>query len=217
MRAFISHAQRERAIALRLGALLETLQIEAFLAHRDLRVSQDWRDTIVAELTSCDIFIPLLSAAFKESDWCGHESGMAVGRSDAALIIPISVDGTDPYGLLSNLQCHTLENEEALEEAILDAIGSKWPAVVIDLLIPRLDRAHSFRAAEDLMRPLVPYFDRLERAQATEIARKSVQNAQIWSAHLCRTEYLPAFLRLNGRRIPRDVLRSLRYQVEEQR
>jgi hypothetical protein len=67
------------------------------------------------------------------------------------------------------------------------------------------------------MKPLVPYFSGLTRAQATLIARKSVENGQIWSAALCRTEYLPAFMRLNRRRIPADVLRALRFQVAEQR
>jgi hypothetical protein len=217
MRAFISHARSNQDVALNIRDLLEGIGVETFVAHLDLRPSQEWRNVIVDQLRSCELFVPLLSSAFKRSDWCGHETGMAIGRSEALVILPISIDGAEPFGLLSNLQSYSLEGGEVSEEIFLSAIGSKWPAVVVDLYIQRLDGAHSFRAAESLMKPLVPYFSGLTRAQATLIARKSVENGQIWSAALCRTDYLPAFMRLNRRRIPADVLRALRFQVAEQR
>ena len=216
MRAFISHARGNQDVALNVRNLLEAIGVETFVAHLDLRPSQEWRDGIIDQLRSCELFVPLLSSAFKRSDWCGHETGMAIGRLDSLMILPISLDGTEPFGLLSNLQSYSLEGGEVSEEIFLSAIGSKWPAVVVDLYIQRLDGAHGFRTAENLMRPLVPYFSGLTRTQATLIARKSVGNAQIWSAALCRTEYLPAFMRLNRRRIPADVLRALRFQVTEQ-
>ena len=179
MKAFISHARSNQDVALNLKDLLEAIGLETFVAHLDLRPSQDWRNVIVDQLRSCELFVPLLSSAFKRSDWCGHEAGMAIGRSEALLILPISLDGTEPFGLLSNLQSYSLEGGEVSEEIFLSAIGSKWPAVAVDLYIQRLDGAHSFRAAESLMRPLVPYFAGLTRAQATLIARKSVENGQI--------------------------------------
>jgi hypothetical protein len=217
MKAFISHSSSEQEAAVALRSLLEDLDIEPFLAHNDIRASQQWSERIISELKECKVFVAMLSRAFKRSDWCAQESGAAILRRDAIVIIPISLDGTKPYGFLSHYQCHSATDGEVPSSVILDAVGTKWPSLVIDILIRRLDRARSFRAAEMLIAPLVPYFDQLTRTQATQMAKKAVENGQIWSAQLCRDSYLPVFLRLNKRRLPANLLKALQYQVKEQK
>jgi hypothetical protein len=217
MKAFISHSSSEQDVAVALKSVLEDLEIEPFLAHNDIRASQQWSEQILSELNNCDVFVGLLSRAFKRSDWCAQETGAAILRRDAIVIIPISLDGTKPYGFLSHYQCHSVLDGEVPSSVILDAVSTKWPSHVIDTLIRGLDRAHSFRAAETLIAPLVPYFDQLTRAQAGQIAKKAVENGQIWSANLCRESYLPTFLRMNRRRLPANLLNALQYQVKEQK
>jgi hypothetical protein len=217
MKAFISHSSSEQEAAVALKSVLEELNIEPFLAHNDIRASQQWSERIISELKECNVFVALLSRAFKRSDWCAQESGAAILRRDDIVIIPISLDGTKPYGFLSHYQCHSALDGKVPSSMILDAVGTKWPSRVIDILIRGLDRAHSFRAAETLIAPLVPYFDQLTRAQATQIAKKAIENGQIWSAHLCRESYLPTFLRLNKRRLSTNLLKALQYQVNEQK
>ena len=215
MKAFISHATVDREFALAAKYALTRTGIESFLAHEDLRVSQEWKARILEELKICDIFVGLLSTSFRRSKWCGQELGAAVQRG-SVLIIPISLDDTIPYGFIADLQAHRVRHGELTAQVMWDAVGTRWPAVVIDALIESLDRAHSFRAAEELMAPLQRYFGLMTRQQAMTFADKAIQNGQIWNAHLCHSVYLPEFLRLNKRRLETDTRRALQFQVEHQ-
>jgi hypothetical protein len=83
-------------------------------------------------------------------------------------------------------------------------------------LLGPVEHASSFREAEKLIKPLVPYFDRFSKDQAATLARMAVGNGQIWSAKLCFEEYLPQFLKLNKTKIRRSLYTALKYQVENQ-
>ena len=215
MKAFISHATADRGVALAAREALVQSGVDCFLAHEDLRVSQQWKTRILEELGVCDIFVPIVSRAFRRSNWCGQELGAAVQR-DSVLIVPVSVDGTVPYGFISDLQAHPVVDGEIAASVIRDAVATRWPSVVIDSLIEALDNAHSFRVAEALLAPLQPYFAQLTRRQASDIADKAIENAQIWNAQLCRTVYLPEFLQLNKRRLESEKRKALQFQIEHQ-
>ena len=215
MKAFISHATIDREMALASKEVLARMGVESFVAHEDLLVSQLWKARILEELQSCDIFVCLLSNAFKKSKWCSQELGAVVQRG-SVLIVPISLDSTKPYGFIADLQGHRIQNDELPAQIMMDAVATRWPALVIDALIVGLDKAHSFRAAEGLMAPLQRYFSQMTRGQATLFAEKSIGNGQIWSANLCRSVYLPEFLRWNKRRLDTETRRALKYQIEHQ-
>ena len=80
MRAFISYSTDDKKHAGAVKVALDEIKIESFLAHDDLHVSEEWKERILKELKKCDIFVPLLSEAFKRSDWCGQETGILVNR-----------------------------------------------------------------------------------------------------------------------------------------
>jgi hypothetical protein len=103
MRAFISYSHHDRKRGSEVKDILNAVEIEAFLAHNDIDVSQEWRSRILHELKECKIFIPLLSQAFKSSEWAPQEVGIAASRP-RVLIIPISLDGTNPFGFIAHLQ-----------------------------------------------------------------------------------------------------------------
>lgn len=215
MKAFISHATVDKELALAAKDALAQTGIDSFLAHEDLRVSQEWKAMILEQLNLCDIFVAVLSTSFKKSKWCSQELGAVIQRG-SVLIIPISLDNTAPYGFVADLQAYHVQNDELPIQVMQDAVATRWPEIVIDKLIAALDRAYSFRAAEELMAPLQRYFSQMTRRQANALAEKAIQNGQIWNAHLCHSIYLPEFLRLNKRRLEGETRRALQYQVEHQ-
>src|ERR1700733_5688190 len=100
--AFISYSHKDRKDSAEAKAVLAEVGIEAFLAHDDLLVSEEWRERIIEELQRCDIFVPLLSANFLESKWASQEVGFIISRPDVA-IAPVSIDGTPPFGFISHV------------------------------------------------------------------------------------------------------------------
>jgi TIR domain-containing protein len=215
IKAFISYSSKDKKYGAAVRAALDKVNLESFLAHDDLRVSEEWKARILVELKQCKIFVPLLSKAFKSSAWCGQETGFVLERGKV-LIIPLSIDGTVPYGFISHLQCHRIPSTGVDPQIFLDAVGRKWPTVVIEVLLKPVAKAGSFRHAEELIKPLVPYFERFSKDQATRFAHMAVDNGQIWDAYLCREKYLPQFLKLNKKKIPPSLSKALKYQIETQ-
>ena len=64
------------------------------------------------------------------------------------------------------------------------------------------------------MRPLVPLFPMFTPDDAQTLAGASVRNNQIWPAHLCKDEYLPELIRVQGQNIEPRTLRALSYQIK---
>lgn len=215
LKAFISYSTKDKKHGAAVKSALDKIQVESFLAHDDLNVSEEWKNRILAELKECEVFIPLLSEAFKTSDWCAQETGIVVERDDV-LILPLSIDGTIPYGFISHLQHHRIPSPGIDPKTILAAIGRKWPSVVIEVLLKPVKNAGSFREAERVIEPLVPYLKRFSRDQATRFATMAAENGQIWLAHLCFANYLPEFLKFNKTKIPLPLYKRLKYQVENQ-
>src|SRR3989442_12465292 len=103
MKAFISYSHHDRKRGSDIKKVLSTFEIEVFLAHDDIHISQEWRDRIIRELKECKNFFPLLNQAFKTSDWGPQEKGVGAFRR-GVLIIPRSIDVTVPFGFLSHFQ-----------------------------------------------------------------------------------------------------------------
>ncbi len=80
-------------------------------------------------------------------------------------------------------------------------------------MISRVRDAGSFRSAEAAMRPLVGQFAGLTQTELDALVSASIQNGQVWSASLCRSEYLPELIRVNRPRIRPSDLKALEYQV----
>ena len=215
MRAFISYSTKDKKYGADVKAVLEKIALESFLAHDDVRVSEEWKQRILQELKKCEIFVPLLSVSFKSSDWCGQETGFVVERGKV-LIIPLSIDGTMPYGFISHLQGHQSPPSGIDPQTILGAVGGKWPSIAIDALLKAVEGARSFRGAEALIESLLPYFRRFSKEQASRLAGMAIDNAQIWAAKLCHEKYLPLFLKFNRTKISPPLHRALKYQIENQ-
>ena len=69
LRLFLSYSHKDKRIA---GAIKEAFNhygMEAFLAHEDIQIGQDWRNTILNNLKQFDVFVAVISKNFTESDW----------------------------------------------------------------------------------------------------------------------------------------------------
>jgi len=213
LKAFISYSTTDKAAGAEVKRALNAFGVDSFLAHNDLRISDEWKDRILEELTQCHIFVPLLSKAFRTSNWTQQETGIAVSRK-GVLIIPLSLDGTVPFGFISHIQGKEVPESGAESSMFQDLLLEWFPRAIIPALIERAAEASSFRGAEALVEPLVDLFPVFSKKEANQFATAAVAKRQIWSADLCRTEYLPAFLKSQGKNISRKTLKALKYQIE---
>lgn len=213
MKAFISYSTKEKQFGAAVKAIFDKIGIESFLAHNDLHVSEEWKTRILSELKSCNIFVPLLSKSFKESDWCNQEIGVIANRR-GVLVIPISLDGLTPYGFISQIQGHFVRDDKIDRGIFYTAIGKKWPEIIVDVLLRSMEHVHEFRTAEAVVEPLTHYFRHFNEVQANKFAELAVNNGQIWNASLCQEKFLPEFLKINKDKIKRTLYRALKFQIE---
>jgi TIR domain-containing protein len=188
--AFISYSAQEKIYGGAVKRVFEEFGIDSFLAHEDLEVSQEWRNRILEELARYQIFVLLLSKAFRESQWAPQEIGLIVGRPDV-LVIPLSIDGQMPFGFISHLQGRKIASLETIDELLIPPLGKAHPHAVIPGMIRRIERAGSYRYAEYVMKPLVPLFRELNAKELDALVEASIENGQVWSAEKCRMQYLP--------------------------
>jgi hypothetical protein len=211
--AFISYSTKEKQYGAQVKRILVEYGIESFLAHEDLKVSEEWKERILEELLHCDIFIPLLSKAFRESDWAPQEIGVIAGRQDVA-VIPLSIDGTMPFGFILHLQGKRISPDGVSEELLIPPLAKKHPHKIIPSMIRGIAEAGTFRRAEAAMKPLVPLFPALTDDELDALVTASIGNNQVWSATHCQGEYLPQLIEMHRRRIDPKKLKALEYQVE---
>jgi hypothetical protein len=210
--AFISYSHKDHKYGAQAKSALAEVGLQAFLAHDDISVSDEWRKRILEELNRCDLFVPLLSKDFLASEWAPQEVGFITSRPEVT-IAPISLDGTTPFGFISHVQSRRITENGITLELLVDQLVERMPRKILPGLIRIASNAGSFRFAEARMRPLVPYFGRLKPDEAQALAEASMRNGQIWSASLCRTEYLPELVRRQAKNISPKTLRALKYQI----
>jgi len=201
LRLFLSYSHKDKRIA---GAIKEAFNhygIEAFLAHENIQVGQEWRNTILNNLKQFDVFVAIVSKNFTDSNWTDQEVGFAICQEKT--IVPISIDGQMPYGFLEMIQaitkfeCREYKKNRYSSEIILDCKESVFEIIRIiaskpefkenlkDILIRSLSNIFSYANAEkhfEILNSLQPF----SKEQINEIINQSIQNNQIYPANGCR-------------------------------
>lgn len=213
LRAFISYSTTDKLVGADVKGVLGEFGVDSFLAHDDLRVSEEWKGRILEELARCDIFVPLLSKAFRSSDWASQETGIAFGRK-TVLIIPLSIDGTTPFGFISHIQGIKIPDAGVSNHMFQEPLIKRFPRKMIPRLIKRVENARNFRGAEAVVKPLVEHFPIFTRNEANQFATAASNNNQVWSASLCRSDYLPAFLEIHRKNLRPKILKVLEHQIK---
>lgn len=215
LRGFISYSINDKGAAGVVKDYLTGLGVSCFTAHDDLGISDEWRQRIVEELHRMEVFVALLSASFKTSDWAPQELGFAVARADVP-IIPLSLDGTNPFGFISHLQGKRFSTP-LTDSLFLAPLHRSYPRQLIVALIDRMGRASSFRGAEALMEPLRLLFKDFTPIEVDAFVEACIANNQIWDAGLCAADYIPDFIELHRHRIRAARLTVLEYQITDRR
>jgi len=178
---FLSHSNKQKELAGQLKRGLEnSIKCEIFLAHDDLEGGEDWAEGIRNRIKNCGYFLVLLSEEYHNSKYTDQEAGIAYAYDKP--IIPISIDGTIPYGFMSKYQpikAPTL-NKTTIHEIAKQIINKDIPMKErLDYYIQLLTNSYSFNNAIFLS-DLLPYDYEYSKEQINKLARIMIQNDQVY-------------------------------------
>lgn len=108
-RLFVSHIAKDKHQATFIKNALEYYGISCFVAHEDIRPTQQWLGEIEKALNVMDGMLAVHTAGYSQSIWCQQEVGFALGRD--VKIISIR-NGEDPVGFISKDQAITQDGKE---------------------------------------------------------------------------------------------------------
>lgn len=203
----MSYSTKDKLIAKEIKEIISELNLEVFLAHEDISVSEEWRNRILNEISKTNIFVCLLSKNYLESEWCLQESGIAIYKKDK--IIPLSVDGTIPPGCINHIQSIKIDSSPINSDQIINAFEKVDHNIVINYHISNFQKSASYRNAEANMSKLVAYYEILNNDQIDKIFQGILSNVQIHHAGKCASEYIPNFLNRYGNKLDSDELEFL--------
>lgn len=101
IKIFLSYSKEDKVLAGKIKEGLENIGFECFLAHDDITPSKNWPKKIENELDNTDVFIPILTENFQQSQWANQEVGIAYKLEK--IIIPLKKN-VDPEGFISDIQ-----------------------------------------------------------------------------------------------------------------
>lgn len=180
VRAFVSYSSEDNILAGHIKDGLEKYGLETFLAHEDIDPAEEWQQVILENLESTDVFIPIVTSNFTLSKWTDQESGIAFTKEK--VIVPISVDGNNPYGFIGKFQGMKVDSKSPIDcSEIIRAIIRRKPQLetqIIDSLIKSFAASRSWNSAKERASLLLT-FEKMTQEQANEMFRATVQNTEI--------------------------------------
>jgi hypothetical protein len=183
LRIFISYAINDKVAAGALKDILESMYLEVFLAHDDIQPTEEWRERILRELESCDVFLPLLTNDFRKSQWTDQEVGFALANGKVIVSLKVEID---PYGFLGKYQAmkHDSDNPKGTAEKLMVVLAGKKETqeAVKDCLIKTYAESVTFKEANSNTQLLKKTIDLsgLNRIQINEVIVAASFNDQIY-------------------------------------
>jgi len=121
---FFSYSHEDKILAGKMATLLRDKEVDVFLAHDDIEITETWRKEIFKHLKSSNFLLALLTPNFEKSTWANQETGYMHGRGEK--VIPLIVAKTDikKFGFLEALQGLPVNKEKLTDcvDAILKVI-----------------------------------------------------------------------------------------------
>jgi hypothetical protein len=215
MEAFISYSHFDKGTAAWVKSKLESLGINAFLAHEDIEPTSEWQEEIVKQLRICDIFIPILTTGFYSSSWTDQETGFAVCRE--ILIIPLAA-GEIPYGFINKYQAYSLDlnDPDGFRNKMVKILSksSDTSEEFLDLLIGVFGDSTSFDQAGSNMGWLLTIKKHLTKNQKTKIIELAASNEQIHYSFSARRK-LRVFLDGFGDKLKVSLVKDLEEKMSK--
>lgn len=141
-RLFISHVSKYKKSATYLKICLKEYGIDCFVAHEDIKPSEEWQDQIEGALFSMDALCAIIVPEFKKSDWCDQEVGIAFGQHKVC--VALNKAGL-PYGFLGKFQAIKADQKglqtQEVARWVWDALcnnevtRTKYNKIITDLLL----------------------------------------------------------------------------------
>ena len=212
LRVFLSYSTRDKSFASQVKRNLELRGCSVFLAHKDLRPSEEWQQRILQELNISVVFLPLITDNFRSSEWTDQEAGYALARG--IVVLPVTVAPVDsPHGFLGSFQALPLHTgtprtiEATCKEAyriILDrtCVGGAVKSRAVRQFAQSGSYAES-RSALRALWELAPF----DREQTDTILHAAMGNNQIYDPPE-RLENIILFAVKHGDRASPDVLQA---------
>lgn len=188
LKAFISHSRKDYESALKVYEMLNDAEIECFLAQKDLKIGDDWISTILQKLKSSNMFILILSENFRKSEWCNHEASIAFSeyKSNDALLVPICLDNTMPYGIFQGIKGINFSDFNSLDEFVelinvpntyFENSLKKVKCEDVNNLIDELSYSASYSTSNEIFKKLSTKKVTVE--QVNEILEIAIVNEQV--------------------------------------
>lgn len=114
---FISYATEDKILAGKLKKELDTIGFKSFLAHEDIEPTAKWRDRIISDLKTANIFIALRTKNYINKQYTEQECGFALALNKRILTICIDIKISE-MGFCSELQ--GVNFKEGEEDKIFD-------------------------------------------------------------------------------------------------
>lgn len=217
LKAFISYSTKDESAAAYAKELLEYFDIKCIMAPDSINGAKEWMNEIIKEIEESNIFIPLLSYNFKDSNWCPQEAGIAyyvkyhVKDPNDFQINPLWIDKTEPFGFLSRIQGKKFNNFN-----LIGPIFDLHQNYMIKKSITALRKIkYGYRETEMIMGLLQPHFGDLSNVEVNKLVDIVIKNDQIYDAGKCRDEYIPNFIDINEDRIEKNKLEKLQEILNE--
>ena len=112
MKVFISYARVDKRAVAPLAEYLDSAGYQTWFDHMMLS-GQDWKEVLQMQISSCQVFLPIISQDSKDSEWCKWELAKAVESQKS--ILPVLLNEQTPvHDLLAALHHAVLTNHASI-------------------------------------------------------------------------------------------------------
>jgi hypothetical protein len=189
LKIFLSYSTKDRGYVGKFKKMFEEKYgIQSFLAHEDMSVSDQWKQRIVKELNDADVYVPVLTGHFRNSDWTGQEAGIAIGRG----ILIASLWVTEkPYGFLADHHAGKTKLNKADEAcaAVVDGIlkNETLRPRLVDGFIEVFLKSGSWQTTNEFTERLEK-MGNFNKGQITKLVKGASENKEIYGAEHTKQE-----------------------------
>jgi len=207
VKVFISHHNSQKASASQLKTMLDEVGCTAFVAHEDIKSTQEWAKVITTELHAMDVLIGLGGEKFNQSAWCQQEIGWAMGRGIPAYMINAE-NNAPPQGFIGQLQAFRTKGDTAESrrkifiDELINVLSTK-PSVHVKLrknLVGSLGTSKSYQQTNSIIYHMGKFKDYDDDDRASVIATYNT-NHQVRGCYYARSRLtdilnIPSFKQL---------------------
>lgn len=211
---FISYSTKDKEVAGKLKKILEKHKAPSFLAHEDIKVSREWEDKILAEITSCSIFICLLSKNFLDSTYCIQETGIAASRENIC-IIPLSIDGQIPVGFIDRYQSIKIDPSNIKISDLLPALYEFDLNFSMSILLDLLKNIWGYREVENLLDQFIEYLPRLDKDNSEKLIEICIAKDQVYDAGKVANTFFPELIKHCQKFMSSDAQKFINQKIAE--